>query len=552
MVLSNRLRATALVALAAMLVSMGVAPARAADPSYPHSWNHPGCPCATVLHQGSAAEAGFVPQALDDIDGTVSRALARRAAPGAVVLVARRGVIAKWKAYGYASLYTNGDYALASDPRPMTRDEIFDMASVSKLFTAVAIMQLWDEGKFKLDDPVAKYLPQFGVHGKQEVTIRQLLTHTSGFRPDPPTPLYEIKGSRKDRMAYVLQLPLEHPPGTHYVYSDINFITLGALIEKLGGEREDVFIRRHLTGPLHMTDTMYDPPAKLKPRITAGEYQPWTHRGMLWGSVDDENAWALDGVAGHAGVFSTAYDLAIFGQMMLNGGIYDGARVLSQRAVDLLLTNWDKQFPGDATGLGWSIDRGWLMGALSGPHSSGHEGFTGTSLVINTRNDIVAVVLTNRVHPNRHGPSAVTALHDINTDIANAIPVTSPSGGPAWFSGYGDYLNRTLTARVEPHSGASLSYQTWYRLQPDDDYGSIEASPDGVHWHALDVLTGSSDGWQAKTIALPADARFVQFRYRTDDEINGRGWYVDDLQVHAGGKTTQPKITDNQWQQRGY
>ena len=550
MIAGNQVRVSMSVVLAMMLV--GIAPARAANPSYAHAWNQPDCPCATVLHDGSAAEAGFVPQALDDIDGTVSRALARRAAPGAVVLVARRGVIAKWEAYGYASLYTNGDYALASDPRPMERDEIFDMASVSKLFTAVAIMQLWDEGKFKLDDPVAKYLPQFGVHGKEEVTIRQLLTHTSGFRPDPPTPLFEIKGSRKDRMDHVLQLPLEHPPGTHYVYSDINFITLGALIEKLSGEREDVFIRKHLTGPLHMTDTMYDPSAKLKPRITASEYQPWTHRGMLWGSVDDENSWALDGVAGHAGVFSTAYDLAVFGQMMLNGGTYDSARVWSQHAVDLLLTNWDKKFPDDATGLGWSIDRGWLMGALSGPHSSGHEGFTGTSLVINTRNDIVAVVLTNRVHPNRHGPSAVTALHDINTDIANAIPVTAPDGGPAWFSGYGDYLNRTLTAKVEPRKDATLSFQTWYRLQPDDDYGSIEASPDGVHWQALDGLTGSSDGWQTKTVALPADAQFVQFRYRTDDEINGRGWYVDDLQVHAGGKATQPKITDSQWQQRDY
>jgi len=552
MIPNNKIRTMMLAALALMLISVGMASAKAADLSYAHSWSHPDCPCATVLHEGSAAEAGFVPQALDDIDGTVSRALARRATPGAVVLVARRGVIAEWKAYGYASLYTNADYALASDPRPMEKDEIFDMASVSKLFTSVAIMQLWDQGKFKLDDPVAKYLPQFGVHGKQEVTIRQLLTHTSGFRPDPPTPLFEIKGSRKDRLDYVLQLPLEHPPGTHYVYSDINFITLGALIEKLSGEREDVFIRKHLTGPLHMADTMYDPPAKLKPRITASEYQPWTHRGMLWGSVDDENSWALDGVAGHAGVFSTAYDLAVFGQMMLNGGTYDGARVLSQRAVDLLLTNWDRKFPDDATGLGWSIDRGWLMGALSGPHSSGHEGFTGTSLVINTRNDIVAVILTNRVHPNRHGPSAVTALHDINTDIANAIPVTSPDGGSAWFSGYGDYLNRTLTAKVEPHSGATLSFQTWYRLQPDDDYGSIEASPDGIHWQALDVLTGSSDGWQTKTVALPADAQFVQFRYRTDDEINGRGWYVDDLQVHAGGKTAQPKITDSQWQQRDY
>lgn len=540
-----------IIALAAMLLSIGVAPAKAANPSSAHPWNQPDCPCATVLHEGSPAEAGFVPQALDDVDGTVSRALARRVAPGAVVLVARRGVVAKWKAYGYASLYKNGDYVLADDPRPMQKDEIFDLASVSKLFTAVAVMQLWDEGKFKLDDPVAKYLPQFGVNGKEEVTIRQLLTHTSGFRPDPPTPLYEIKGSRKDRMDYVLQLPLEHPPGTHYVYSDINFITLGALVEKLSGEREDVFIKKHLTGPLHMTDTMYDPPTSLKPRIAATEYQPWTHRGMLWGQVDDENAWALGGVAGHAGVFSTARDLAVFGQMMLNGGVYDGARVLSQRAVDLLLTNWNRKFPGDDIGLGWSIAQPWYQGALSGPHTSGHEGFTGTALTLNTRNDIVTVILTNRVHPNRNGPSSVKALQDINTDIANAIPVVAPGGG-AWFSGYGDFLNRTLTAKIEPHANGTLSFRTWYRLQPDDDFGSIEASPDGIHWQTLDLLTGSSDGWQTKTVALPSNAHYVQFRYRTDEKINGRGWYVDDLEVRVGGNATQPEVTDSEWQQRDY
>lgn len=548
----NPIRNILATALSAAVFFAGAVSAQTAAPEHAYTWNEPGCPCATVLHEGSPAEAGFVPQALEDVDATVSQALARRVAPGAVVLVARRGVIAEWQAYGYASLYKDGDYALADDPRPMQKDEIFDMASVSKLFTAVAIMQLWDEGKFKLDDPVAKYLPQFGVHGKENVTIRELLTHTSGFRPDPPTPLYEIKGSRKDRMDYVLQLPLEHPPGTHYVYSDINFITLGALIEKLSGEREDVFVHKHLTGPLHMTDTMYDPPASLKPRITSSEYQPWTHRGMLWGSVDDENAWALDGVAGHAGVFGTARDLAVFGQMMLNGGTYDGVRVLSQQAVKLILTNWLPKFPDDAIGLGWSIDQPWYQGALAGPHTSGHEGFTGTALTINTRNDIVTVVLTNRVHPNRHGASSVTALHRINTDIANAIPVVSPNGSAAWFSGYGDYLNRTLTAKIEPHNDATFSFQTWYRLQTGDDYGSVEASPDGVHWQTLELLTGSSDGWQTKTVVLPADAHYIQFRYRTDDKINGRGWYVDDLQVRAGGKTMQPTITGNQWQQRDY
>lgn len=548
----NRIRGLVVLALAVLLLCAGAVSAQAAAPEYPYPWNQPGCPCATVLRGGSAAEAGFVPQTLDAVDGIVSQVIARRAAPGAVVLVARRGVIAKWKAYGYASLYSNGDYALADDPRPMQKDEIFDMASITKLFTATAVMQLWDEGKFKLDDPVARYLPKFGVNGKQNVTIRELLTHTSGFRPDPPIPLYDIKGSRQQRLDDVLQQPLEHPPGTHYVYSDMNFITLGALIEKLSGEREDVFIRKHLTGPLHMADTMFDPPAGLKPRITASEYQPWTHRGLLWGQVDDENAWALDGVAGHAGLFSTAHDLAIFGQMMLNGGTYNGARVLSQRAVDLLLTNWDQKFPGDATGLGWSIDRGYLMGALSGPHTAGHEGFTGTMIAINRNNGIVAVLLTNRVHPNRHGAPIVAAIRQVFTGIADAIPVVPPNGGPAWFSGYGDYLNRTMTAEIKPRRDASLSFTTWYHLQPDDDYGSIEASPDGIHWKTLGLLTGSSDGWQTRSVPLPADARYIQFRYRTDEEINGRGWYVNQIEVHANGATTQPVVTHNEWLQRAY
>jgi hypothetical protein len=143
-------------------------------------------------------------------------------------------------------------------------------------------------------------------------------------------------------------------------------------------------------------------------------------------------------------------------------------------------------------------------------------------------------------------------MQDINTDIADAIPVVASGGGAAWFSGYGDYLNRTLTAKIEPGANATLSFQTWYRLQPDHDYGSIEASPDGVHWQALGLLTGSSDGWQKKSVTLPSNAQYIQFRYRTDEKINGRGWYVDGLQVQASGKTSQPQITNNQWQQRDY
>lgn len=556
------------------VVPLATALAGPATSANTYPWGDPRCPCSEVLQSGLPASAGLVGSGLDKIDDTVKGFIANKTAPGAVVLVARRGVIAKWQAYGDAALYTDAKFDKLAHPVPMTKDTIFDLASVSKLFTAVAVMQLWDEGKLDLDAPVAKYLPQFGVNGKQDVTVRELLTHTSGFRPDPPIPLYKIAGSRARRIDNVLQQPLEYPPGTHYVYSDMNFITLGALIEKLSGEREDQFVKQHITDPLHMTSTMYNPSASLEPRIAATEYQPWTNRGMLRGQVNDENAWALDGVAGHAGVFGDAHDLAVFGQMMLNDGTYDGKRVLSARAVKLLETNWISKFPltgcgdpqgpkvpgscvgnvsrvynEDATGLGWAINRGYLMGALSGPHTVGHEGFTGTMIAINKPNDIVVVMLTNREHPTRNGPSIVTAIRHVYTDVADAIPVVAPGGGEAWFSGYGSYLNRSLTANVAA-GGGSVSFKTWYRTDPGGDYGVVEASPDDQHWKTLAQFTGSSNGWQDQHYALPAGTRYVRFDYRTDSGINGRGWYVHDVRIagHPPGSWDNP---DNGWVKRG-
>ncbi len=542
-----------LACLALPLATAWAAPAKATQP-YP--WGHPGCPCSEVLQAGTVQSAGLVQAPLQDLDDTVRRALARRVAPGAVVLVARRGVIAKWKAYGYAALYTNADYDKMAHPVPMQKDTIFDLASVSKLFTATAVMQLWDEGKIQLDAPVAKYLPKFAAHGKQDVTVRQLLTHTSGLRPDPLTPIFDVPGTRQQRLDYVLQLPLGYRPGTRYVYSDSNFITLGALVEKLSGEREDVFLRKHLTGPLHMDSTLYNPPASLRPRIAASEYQPWNHRGLLRGQVEDGNAWALGGVAGHAGLFSDAHDLAIFGQMMLNGGTYDGVRVLSQKAVKLLLTNWNKKFPEDATGLGWSIDRGYLMGALTGPHTAGHEGYTGTMIVINKPNDVVAVLLTNRVHPTRIGASAVTAIRQVMTKVAAAIPVAVPGGGKAWFSGYGNFLNRDLTARVEVNDGETLSFQTWYRTMPGNGRGLVETSADGKHWKTLARLSGSSHGWQRKSLPLPAGTQYVRFLYRTVSygshfEASGRGWYVHDVKIGTHAVTAW-NTAKTDWLRRDY
>src|SRR5690606_41617846 len=164
-------------------------------------------------------------------------------------------------------------------------------------------------------------------------------------------------------------------------------ITLGALIERLSGQGLDEYVFENITKPLKMTDTMYNPPESLKHRIAATEYQPWTNRGVVWGEVHDENAWSLDGVAGHAGVFSTAHDLGKLAHMFINEGRYGGKRILQPETIQLLVENQIPEFPGNDHGLGWELSQGWYMDALSESSTLGHTGYTGTSIVVNLNND---------------------------------------------------------------------------------------------------------------------------------------------------------------------
>ncbi|WP_164215720.1 serine hydrolase domain-containing protein [Virgibacillus sp. YIM 98842] len=354
------------------------------------------------LFQDNPSEADMLQLPLDDMDPLLEEAMEDHVMPGAVVLIAKDGKVVKHDAYGYAARYTDSDFTEMDDPVEMSEDTIFDLASISKLFTATAVMQLWDQGAFELDDPVADYIPEFAANGKEEVTIRQLLTHTSGFRPSTTAPLHEIEGDREDKLAFVLNESLQNPPGQEYLYSDVDFITLGVLIERLSGMQQDEFTEQFITGPLNMTDTMYNPPAKLKHRIAATEEQPWVDRELVWGEVHDEKAWTLDGVAGHAGVFSTAADLAVFGQMMLQQGTYNGVEVLSEEAVELISTNWNEDIPGArSSGLGWELNQSWYMDRLAESNTLGHTGYTGTSIVVSPNNNTIALLLTNRVHPTR-------------------------------------------------------------------------------------------------------------------------------------------------------
>jgi CubicO group peptidase (beta-lactamase class C family) len=369
------------------------------------------------LIHGTPQQAGLSAQKLDEIDQLIEEGIQQRAFPGAVVLVARHGIIAFDKAYGYSAEYSDANFTRMPVPVRTTTETIYDLASLSKIFTTLAVMKLYDAGKIDLDAPVARYIPEFAQNGKASVTIRMLLTHTSGLPPG--IPLWKSNLTVNERIEQVYREPLQHPPGSTYVYSDLNFIVLGKLIERISGEPLDKFVEQTLTEPLGMKDTMYNPPPTLIQRVAASEYQPWTHRGLIWGQVEDENAWALGGVAGHAGVFSTAEDLAILAQMVLNDGRYEGHQILKPGTVQAM--EQVQTLAGHAHALGWEVDQPWYMGALASPDTLGHTGFSGTSIVVDTKDDLICILLTNRVHPTRSGPSVNPYRAQLADIVAEAI-----------------------------------------------------------------------------------------------------------------------------------
>ncbi|MBM7692107.1 CubicO group peptidase (beta-lactamase class C family) [Peribacillus deserti] len=516
--------------------------------THPHpifSWNSPIMPVSNVLHPGSARGAGMVEAPLLEIDTIMNTAISDKVMPGAVAFAARGGHIVKNKAYGYAVRYLDGSFTESPNPIQMQENTIFDLASISKIFTSTAFMVLYEKGLIKLDDPVMNYIPEFAQNGKEHVTVRQLLTHTSGFVSW--IPLYSKGSSREDRMRLVFSQALQNQPGTKYTYSDLNMITLGAIIERISGMRQDEFVKKYITDPLEMKDTMYNPPASLKNRIAATEYQKVPNRGLVWGQVHDENAWSLDGVAGHAGVFSTASDLAKLAHIFLNEGRYGGKRILDPETVKLLLENQNQAFPGNDHGLGWELGQGWYMDALSDGSSFGHTGYTGTSIVVNPKLKTIAILLTNRVHPTRATVSTNQTRRLFARQVADAIPVAIPGKKSAWFSGYGDNQTKILEADLALSEDASLTFKNWYSLEKNADYGRIEILKNGS-WQKIADYTGGAGGWETQELLLPKEAEKIRFIYKTDGSVNGRGWYIQDSRIND----KELFFSINQWESRDY
>lgn len=318
--------------------------------------------------------------------------------PGGVILIRHRGAVVVHRAWGHATAWRDRD---TRHPAPIlaTSGTIYDLASISKLFTATCTMQLVEEGRLALDDPAVRFLPAFAASGKEAITIRQLLTHVAGL---PMRRLWETDATIPERIARVLDLTPEFAPGSAMVYQDTNLIVLGHLIATLDGVPLDVALRRRVLGPLGLHHTRYGPLPQDTPDVAPTEDGRYVERGMIRGDVHDENAWSLGGVAGHAGLFGNAADLGVFGQAFLNGGTVGGVRILSPHSVAEMTRNQI----GDlgSRGLGWQTLTRNYMGECVSERAYGHTGFTGTSIVIDPARDLVVILLTNRVHPTRSGP----------------------------------------------------------------------------------------------------------------------------------------------------
>jgi CubicO group peptidase (beta-lactamase class C family) len=529
-----------------------------------------------TLRLGSAERAGLLPAYLDRLVADAERFLDPSPKhpwyAGAVVLAGRGGTVALHRAIGHAVRYaaydekTDTGVELPAERRiAMTEDTVFDLASVSKLFTAVLAVQQIERGALELEAKVTAYLPDFGGGGKQDITVRQLLTHTSGLRAW--LPLYR-EPTREGKLRLLWDEVPANPPGSTYLYSDLNLITLQLILEEITDHGLDALLRNEITAPLGMHRTRFNPPLAWKPLIAATEdaRTPWSglERGLVWGEVHDENAYSFGGVAGHAGVFSCAWDLAVLARTLLNGGVYGRARVLEPKSVELLFTDFNTAFPGDEHGLGFELYQHWYMGAMATPYTAGHTGFTGTSLVIDPTTDSFLVLLGNSVHPVRSWRSGSAPRVAAANQLARAVPVRPVRGRTAWYAGMASSTSATLTLPgLGPVTdGARLRCAVWWDTEPGTDALFLEASEveapgdTGPAWRPVPFTTvrpgsgeepvrhpgGAVTGWSGRVWhRLDADlsawhgsAVRLRWRYATDRLYVGRGVYVDALRVHDG------------------
>jgi CubicO group peptidase (beta-lactamase class C family) len=391
------------------------------------------------------AAVGMSAGRLAAVDRIVRRGIAGGGFPGAAVIVGHDGYTVLHRGYGRLEW-------LQSSP-VVTDESIYDLASLTKVIaTTTAAMILYDEGKLPLDAPVRQFLPEFSGLGKDLVTIRQLLSHRSGL---PAGRILSAAKTPAEARRMVLATPLGCPPGKCFTYSDLGADVLGWVIENVAGESLDKFVARRVFEPLHMHDTFFRPAPELDKRVAPT--QDWSRRGhALRGEVHDESAYALGGVTGHAGLFSTAADLAVFAQMLLNGGALNGQRIVADSTVRLFTTE-----VADSRALGWeTANHVHGAGEFFGSHAFGHTGYTGTSIWIDPERKLFVVLLTNRTYaPRALHPADVIA--DVRNDLADVASLSITS-------------DRHMMALAMPTAFRSDTARTWSQLARPEWRAAVE------------------------------------------------------------------------------
>jgi CubicO group peptidase (beta-lactamase class C family) len=354
-------------------------------------WGEEVSAAPALLPEGLPAQAQLCAEHLTWIDRAVEEAIRQKRMPGCVVAIGHRGRIGWLKAYG--------NRQLEPESVAMTVNTLFDLASLTKpIATATSVMQLVERGQLRLRDRIADHIPEFGQNEKERITVEQLLTHQSGLIADNPLGDY-LEGTQ---LAFqrIWELNLQAPPGERFIYSDVNYIVLAELVRRVSGQDIHEFTQENLFQPLGMRETGYLPADALRERAAVTQ-----QRDGAWmrGEVHDPRAYALGGIAGHAGLFSTVRDLAVYAQMMLGGGTYEGKTILSRATVDLMTRGYPVS--SGKRGLGWDKMTGFSSnrGELMSEAAFGHGGFTGTGIWIDPDYDLFVIFLSNRVHPDGSG-----------------------------------------------------------------------------------------------------------------------------------------------------
>ena len=449
------------------------------------------------------ASAGSVRLAV--LDSVIHDAIHDGQIPGAVLLVGHNGQVIYRKAFG--------ERALEPHREAMTVDTIFDIASLTKVVaTTTAVMQLVDKGQVRLNDPVAKYLPQFAQGDKEDITVRMLLTHHSGLPED--LELNELWDGRGTAFAMAFAEKPIYPPGSRFLYSDVNFIVLGALVERVSGQPFDAYCVQHIFAPLGMKHTRFLPPPSWRPRIAPTQYDE--DEKMLRGVVHDPTARRMGGVAGHAGLFSTADDLSKFAQALLNG-----SPVLPSLAVEKMTTPQQPPTSLVLRGLGWDIDSPFSSnrGELLPVGSFGHTGFTGTSLWIDPTTRTYIVLLTNAVHPYGKG-SAIALRSKIATAVAAAIPLTVDEREESRWKSITGY-NETQTA-ARRLAGRNGTVQTGIDVLESHNFEALRAATGKKKVGLLTNQTGvDSQGRRTIDVLAHADGVSLDAIFSPEHGVTG-------------------------------